>query len=175
MGDALVCEFVTADAAIAAAAHLHELGYERIEAYTPYPVPHLEEHLSIHRTKIPVGVLAMGIAGAATAFLILWWTNSINYPLNVGARPYNGLPAHVPIVFETTVLFASATAFLAALFASGLPRLHHRVFELDGFERTSIDRFWITVGDVHPTFSAELPAQLTALGASSVRRLEDVP
>jgi hypothetical protein len=172
MAEGLVAEFDDLERAIAAAERLHRLGYERVEAYTPYPVPRLEELLGVRRTRIPVGVLAMGITGATVAFLILWWTNSIDYPIDVGARPYNGLPAHVPIMFETTVLFASLTAFVAVFLASGLPRLHHRVFELDGFERTTVDRFWLTVGDLHKTFSEGLPAELVELGAIAVRRGE---
>ncbi len=43
------------------------------------------------------------------------------------------------------VLCASFAAFGSALVLSGLPRLHHPLFEIDGFERTTVDRFWVLV------------------------------
>jgi hypothetical protein len=133
---------------IAAAARLRELGYSSLEAYTPFPIPELDEVLEVPRTKLPWLVLFAGGSGTLIAFLVIWWTNGLDYPIDVGGRPLNSFPTDNPIKFETTVLLASLTAFGAALVLSGLPRLHHRVFEIDGFERTTIDRFWIVVGDL---------------------------
>ena len=122
-----------------------------------------------------VVVLGAGGAGALLALAVLHWTNGIDYPLDVGGRPLLSLPSYVPIVFETTVLFASLAAFASVLVFSGLPRLHHPVFDFEGFERTTIDRFWITVGDVRrfarDVASEELrrlAAELTRLGAVRV-------
>ena len=67
------------------------------------------------------------------------------------------------------MLVAARTAFLAALVLSGLPRLHHAVFELEGFERTTIDRFWITIGTPDGTggvVDGELPMLRDALASS---------
>jgi hypothetical protein len=109
-------------------------------------MPELAAAIGTRRTKLPWLVLFAGAAGMALSYLVIWWTNAFDYRLDVGGRPYDSLPTDIPIMFESVVLFASGTAFLAALVLSGLPRLHHPVFELDGFDRTTIDRFWITVG-----------------------------
>ncbi len=139
-------------------------------------MPELEVALGIKRTKIPALVFLAGAAGASLAYLLLWWTNAYDYRLNVGGRPFNSIPADVPIMFETMVLFAGGTAFLAALVLSGLPRLHHRVFEEPGFERTSIDRFWLsirdarTIGkDIERDELSLLRVELEGLGAVAVR------
>jgi hypothetical protein len=161
MPDPVIIELESADAVVAAAEHLRANGYSVLEAYTPFPIPELDEAIGTRRTKLPWLVLCAGASGAALAYLVLWWTSAVDYRLDVGGRPYNSLPTHVPIVFETMVLFAAGTAFLASLLLSGLPRLHHPVFELEGFERTSIDRFWITIGPL--TGRGEVPPDELAL------------
>jgi hypothetical protein len=176
MPDPVVVELTSAEAVVAAAGRLRAMGYTALEAYTPFAIPELEAPLRIRRTRLPWLVLAAGASGAAMAFVIMWWTNAHDYRIDVGGRPYDSIPSDIPIMFETCVLFAALTAFGAALLLSGLPRLHHRVFEIDGFERTSIDRFWIIVGDLRalgePPSTEEialLRAELAPLGATAVR------
>lgn len=148
MADPVVVEVDSADAVVAAAERLRAMGYTALEAFTPFPIPELDEALRLGRSKLPWLALAGGVSGGAGALFLQWWTNGYDYPLDVGGRPPNSIPTDVPIAFEMTVLFTALTAFAAALVLSGLPRLHHRVFEIDGFERTTVDRFWIVVGDL---------------------------
>jgi hypothetical protein len=162
VADPVVIEMDSAEAVIAAAARLRELGYSSLEAYTPFPIPELDDVLDLPRTKLPWLALFAGAGGATMALLLLWWTNAFDYPIDVGGRPLSSIPTHIPIMFETTVLLAALTAFGSALVLSGLPRLHHRVFEIDGFERTTVDRFWIIVGDLRALGEAR-PAEEIAL------------
>ena len=40
---------------------------------------------------------------------MLWfehWTAAINWPINVGGKPWNSLPSDVPVAFEAAVLLA---------------------------------------------------------------------
>lgn len=182
MADPIIAEFESPEAVVQAATRLRELGYVDLEAYTPFPIPELETALAVRRSKLPVLVLLAGASGTAIAYLILWFTNAFDYRLDVGGRPFNSIPAHIPIMFETTVLFAAGTAFLSALVLSGLPRLHHRLFELEGFERTMVDRFWITIGDARGVGGdvvdeelATLRAELATLGAVAVRGAGGAP
>lgn len=114
-----------------------------VETYTPWPVEGLDEALDLPPSPIPKLVLAAGVCGAVVAWLIQWWTNAVDYPLNVGDRPPHAVPAFVLITFETTVLFAGLTAFVATLLLAGLPRLWHHAFEVDAFKSASIDGFWV--------------------------------
>jgi len=179
MADAVIVELESAAAAIAVAERLRAMGYDVLDAYTPFPIPELEEALGVRRTRLPWLVLAAGASGAALAIALMWWMNAYDYPLDVGGRPYHSLPTEIPIAFEITVLFAAFTAFGSALVLSGLPRLHHRVFEWPGFERTTIDRLWIVVRAAQPA-AADAPRweepvvdvlrhELTPLGAIVVR------
>ena len=160
----VVAELDSPEALVRAAERLHELGFRGLETYTPFPMPELEPLLGIKRSRLPLAVLGAGAFGCAFAYVAQWWMTAVDYRLDVGGRPFNSIPADVPIMFETTVLLAGATAFFGSLLLSGLPRLHHPVFERAGFERTTIDRFWITVSDAGERV-VELRAELDALGA----------
>ena len=176
MRDVLVAELDSPERAVVTALRARELGYVRLEAYTPFPIAALDAALDIPRTRIPVVVLGAGLTGAAVALGIQWWTNAVDYPLDVGGRPLFSIPADIPIVFETTVLFAALAAFASVLLAGRLPRLHHPIFDLPGFERTSVDRFWVVIGDAFTGADdtredevAELTSELEHLGARVIR------
>ena len=52
---------------------------------------------------------------------------------------------------------------------TGLPELWCPVFEVEGFERASIDRFWVGVDAGDPRFDrAAVEGALTELGASRI-------
>jgi Protein of unknown function (DUF3341) len=171
MRNGTLFEFSSPAEILAAAAALRGMGFTRLEAYTPYAVPELEEALAIPRSRIPRAVFVAAAFGCALAFAILWFTNAYDYPLDVGGRPLNSIPADIPIMFETTVLLGSLTAFALALVGSGLPRLHHPAFEVPGFESASIDRFWLAVGG--PPVDDAVRFRMRELGAGAVRSMED--
>jgi hypothetical protein len=167
----LVAEFASADDAVAAVVALRALGYTRLDAYTPYPTPDLERALGVRRTRIPRLAFAAGASGCALGYLILWSTNAYDYPLDVGGRPLDSLPADIPIMFETTVLLAALTAFALVFLLSGMPRLHHPIMEVDGFDRVAVDRFWITIDARDASFDPSVRARLGELHALFVREI----
>jgi hypothetical protein len=169
----LLVEFAEAGAMLAALAQLRDAGFERLETYTPWPVKGVDEALGLPKSPVPRAVLIAGLVGAATAYLIQWWTNAWDYPLDVGGRPAHAAPAFVLITFETTVLFAGLTALVAVLACSGLPRLWHPVFEVDAFKSASIDRFWIGLESGETALDVERVRGIVApLGATLVVAVE---
>ena len=165
-----VVEFASADAALAGVKALVARGLSQVEAFTPYAVPDIEHALGVRRSRIPYGAFALGATGCALAFLLIWWTAAVDYPLDVGGRPFNSIVADIPIMFETTVLFTGVSAFLAVLLRSRLPRLYHPVFTLDGFERTTLDRYWLGIDHGDAKLDDAALDSLTALGAVVVHR-----
>jgi len=155
MAGDLLAEFEEPEALVEAIHLLREAGLRELESFTPYPIRDVQEALDLPRSRIPLYCLAAGLAAGAYAYLIQWWMNGFDYPLNVGGRPLDSAPAFIPSTFEGTVLGASLAAFFGVLAFAGLPRLWHPVFEVEGFERASIDRFFLRVGcdqerfDVH--------------------------
>ncbi len=141
-------EFPSADSMLAGVDALRRAGYERLETYTPFDVPGLDEHLGLRRSKIGWVVVAGGIVGLILGYGIQWWANVHNYPLNSGGRPVHAVPAFVFPTFEATILFAGFAAFFGLFAWLRLPRLWAPIDEVSGFERASIDRFWIAVGAI---------------------------
>lgn len=175
MAEPLVAEFDTPERLIVAATTVRALGFADLDTFTPFPIAELDEALAIRRTRLPWLVLAGGFTGCFLALLIQWWTNAIDFPIDVGGRPLNSLPSDILIVFETTVLAASSTAFLAVLLGSKLPRLHHPNFDIHGIERTTVDSFALVIrsfvpagahdaSETHGTIQT-LRAELARLGA----------
>ena len=99
----------------------------------------------MRRSRLPIAVFIGALTGCALAYWILWFTNARDYPLDVGGRPLNSIPADIPIMFETTVLFGSMTAFLAVLLLSRMPRLFHPIMTVEGHESITLDRFWLGI------------------------------
>jgi hypothetical protein len=176
MDEGLLAEFESPEALLEGARRIAQMGLTHVDAFTPYPVPDLDRVLSIRRSRIPRWVLAGGVLGCSFAYFFQWWISVVDYPLNVGGRPLHSAPAFIPITFETTVLFASLTAFGAWLVYSGLPAPWHPVFEVAGFERASVDRFWLGIDARDPRFLERLlREQLREAGAMRVERTARCP
>ena len=171
MASALMAEFSTKEDLLTAIRQLRQEGLRQLDAYTPFPVPEAAEALELPRSRIPWLALVAGIAGGSLAYLLMWWINVVDYPLNIGSFPLNAIPAFVPITFEMTVLSAGVTTFVAVFLATGAPKLWDPVFEVEGFERATVDRFWLRVDDTDPLFESERLTQLLGERALKVGRM----
>jgi hypothetical protein len=140
----LAAEFDDAGQLVAAARAAHAEGYKKMEAYSPYPISDLDEVIPGHNF-LPAVVLTAGLLGTATAWVLQYGIAVWRFPLNVGGRPLNSWPAFVVIMFELTVLFASAAAFFGTLFFAGFPALYHPLFRIDRFRRASQDGFFLCI------------------------------
>jgi len=170
----IIAEYGTPEELVAAVRELRAYGLGDLDTFTPYPVREVEPLIGVRRSPIPRWVLAGGLLGAALAYLIEWWCAAVSYPVIVGGRPYHSAPAFVPIAFETAILVASLTAFVAVIVYARLLRLYDPVFETPGFERASVDRFWVaafvdaTVFRELEADEAELRGKLESAGAMRV-------
>ena len=176
MNEGLLAEFESPEALIVAARRIRDFGCTRLDAFTPYPLSELDDVLALRRSPIPRWVFGGGLLGGCAAYLYQWWMMTVDYPLNVGGRPLHSAPALIPITFESTVLFAALTAFTACLLFSGLPRLWHPVFEVEGFDRVTIDRFWLGIDATDPRFADHrLHDELRNAGATRILRTRRCP
>jgi hypothetical protein len=150
----LLAEFATPELLVAAVRAARRTGLTLMEAFTPFPVPAVEEALALAPSRISRVVFAAAVTGALFAYGLQYWVAAVAYPLNVGATPLHSGPAFIPITFETTVLFGSIAAFISLFAFTGLPRLWHPVFEVRGFESATLDRFWLGIDGRDPRYDA---------------------
>ena len=171
METGLLAEFRTPEDLVRVVRELRARGYQRLDAFSPYPVHGLEEAIGLTRSNLNLTVFPLAVLGAAFGFLVQWWCNAHDYKLNVGGRPLNSIPASIPITFEAGVLTASLLGLLVLLILCKLPALYSPLFDVPGFERASIDRFWVGIDERDPSFD-ELQGErdLRELGALSVGR-----
>jgi hypothetical protein len=150
----LLAEFVTPEQVLHATRAAYAEGYRRMEAYAPFPVEGLAEALGYHHTRLPLVVLAGGIAGCAGGLLLQYWTSAVDYRINVGGRPLASWPMFVPVTFELTILVAALAAVLGMLAMNGLPQPYHPVFNVPGFALATKDRFFLCIESRDPKFDA---------------------
>lgn len=169
----VMAEFDSPSELVAAAHHTYAAGYRRINGYSPFPIEELSEAIGFTRTSLPLIVLLGGIAGGIAGYLMQYWMEVINYPLNVGGKPYNSWPAFVPITFECTVLCASFAAVLGMLALNKLPQPYHPVFNAPNFALATRDRFFLVIEANDQKFQHDEVVQfLKALGAKDVNDVE---
>ena len=173
---ALVAEFDDSNAVLQAAEKTCAAGYTRTDAHSPYPVHGLSEALGMPRTVLPWITLAGGLLGCLGGFMLQYWVSAVEYPHNVGGRPYFSWPSFIPIIFECTILGAGLSTFFGMLGLNGLPRPYHDVFNTPNFERASEDRFFLCIEAADPKFDlASTRAFLEGLGALAVSEVYPTP
>src|SRR6266542_2130994 len=85
------------------------------------------------------------IIGGVSGYLMQYWINVINYPLNIGGKPFHSWPSFIIVTFEMTILFGGLEAVFGMLALNGLPMPYHPVFNVARFAFASKDRFFLIV------------------------------
>jgi len=146
-------------ALVNATSQVREANYEHFDAFTPYPVHGLETAQGLKRSPLPFVTFAAGLTGCTLGFLLQYWTSVVDWPLNVGGKPFNSWPAFIPVTFEATILFAGL-ATVGAMFAfNGLPNIRRKAFD-PGITR---DRFALLI-------EAPLPVEEDEEGAMNKKK-----
>lgn len=170
----LMAEFEDPTALVDAARAAREAGFTQLDAYSPFPIEALSEALDLHDRKLPAVVLGGGIVGGLAGYALCYWCSVIDYPLNVGGKPFHSAPAFIVPTFETTILFAAFAAVLGMLALNGLPMPYHPVFNAPRFALASRDRFFLCIEAKDPKFDHdETWAFLTKLGPRVVMDVEE--
>lgn len=75
----------------------------------------LDEAMGIKRSILPYVTFLAGATGLLLAIGFQIWTSAVDWPINVGGKPFVSTPAFIPITFEITVLLGAHTTVLAFL------------------------------------------------------------
>ena len=141
----LVAEFASEHAFTDALDALLRERYHEIETFAPYDIPEVDARLGARRSRIGWLALLGGIVGLVIGYGIQWWANVHDYPLRIGGRPIHAAPAFIPATFEATVLASALALVFGLAIWVRVPTLWAPIDEIDGFERASIDRFFIAL------------------------------
>ena len=152
---ALLAEFGSVNEVMRAAEKVRDAGYMVWDVHSPFPIHHINHAMGLRPTILPWITLVHGLAGTAFGLLLTWWMNATTipgistsvqgYPFLVSGKPTYSLPANIPIIFETTVLFAAIGTLLGLLGLNKLPMLYNPLARSRRFLRVTADRFIIVI------------------------------
>jgi hypothetical protein len=145
MSALLVAEFREAGALTTAARAATSAGLPLADAFSPFPIEGMAELLGETSTRLRIWMFVGGIAVAALAYATEVWSAVYNYPIDSGGRPEHSWPAFLLFPFAVGIFGAALTGFIGLLVKCGLPRLHHPLFDINGFERVTQDRFMLAL------------------------------
>jgi hypothetical protein len=169
----VIAEFEGPNELVHAARKVYEQGYRRINGYSPYPIEELSEAIGFTHTSLPLIVFIGGVFGGLAGFFMQYYIEVIDYPINVGGKPFNSWPAFIPITFECTVLAAAFSAVLGMLILNKLPQPYHPVFNTPNFALATNDRFFLAVEANDPKFDHDkVESLLRSLNALEVSDVE---
>lgn len=95
-------------------------GFPDLDAITPYPVHGLAEALGLKVSWMPRVTKTCFFLGAGLGYFFEYWTMAIAWPINIAGKPFNSVPAFMPVTFECGILLAGICTFLAVLAAGRL-------------------------------------------------------
>jgi len=148
----IMAEFTTPTALVEATTKARLHGFRQMDAYSPIPIEELSEAMGLQRTRLPLIVLIGGICGGLAGYGLEYWSSVIEYPMNIGGRPFHSWPQFIPVTFETTVLGAALSAFVGMWALNGLPQPYHPVFNVPAFELATRNRFFLCIEATDPRF-----------------------
>jgi len=169
----LMAEFDSAQELVAAAHRTHAAGYQKIDAYSPFPVEGLAEAIGFHKNRVSLVVLIGGLIGGLSGYGLQYWVAAITYPTNIGGRPYHSWPSFIIVTFEMTILFAGLSAVFGMLALNGLPMPYHPVFNVPEFRKASENKFFLVVFSNDPKYDAA--GTRSFLQGLSPRMVAEVP
>lgn len=180
----VLAEFGDVDSVVGAAAKLREAGYTAWDVHSSFPIHGIDRVRGTSPTILPWLVLIGGLSGLAFGVILTWYTNAQStdmplsalegYPFIISGKPIWSLPANIPVIFETTVLFSAVTCVFGMAILNRLPMLYHPLFQYERFTRATDDKFFIVIESRDEQFDLEKTSQLLeTIGADAVEPVKD--
>ena len=155
---------------IAAAKAAQKKGWKKYNCFTPFPVHGLAEAMEIKRSKIPWVTLCACLTGAAIGYLFQAWTSSVDWPINIGGKPFAAWPPFIPITFELTILIGGLSTAAALFVTCKLPKRHEKPKAL----RFTDDEFGLYIPASEVGFNKEAVIHfLKEANANDVREIHE--
>ncbi|MCH2181563.1 MAG: DUF3341 domain-containing protein [Mariniblastus sp.] len=177
----LLAQFEDPVSLVHACNEARESGYNKIDAFSPFPVHGIDPALGIPRTILPFFVLIIGLTGCAVGLGMQYYANAGDwsdlfpgYNFMISGKPFFSLPANIPVTFEVVVLSSAIATFLGMWALNRLPRLANPLHRISRFKRVTNDKFFLLVETKDPKFSREeTESQLNQWGASVIEEVHE--
>ncbi len=185
----IIAEFETVNDIMRAAKKTRDEGFKRWDVHSPFPIHGIDAAIGIRPTILPWIVLACGLTGTMVGLMLVLGTMATDfdvpglpgavapirgYKFLISGKPFNSLPAFIPVIFETTILLSAFGAVFGMLIMNRLPKLANPLLKSVNFRRSTADRFFIEVEARDRRFDKDKTAEfLKGLGAVSVELIED--
>jgi hypothetical protein len=156
---------------VSAVKGLVKIGHQP-ECYLPYPIHGFDAVLGLKRSLLGRPVMTALLFGWAAAIGLAWFTQSQDYPLNVGGKPFFAWPTFFVVILETGLLFAAlANMALGMQTSKLLPDPCTRLID----DRLTDDHFAIVVkaGDEAQAIADRLLAQGAVSAVVVIPRAEE--
>jgi len=144
--------FETEEDILGIAAAAKQRGLKIIDIFAPYAVHGLDRAAGFKPSRLPVICFLLGLMGAGLKIWFEFWTTAVNWPINVGGKPWNSWPAFTPITFEVMVLFAGVGTVIALFIAA---RLYPGKQATLAYPGVTDDRFAILLEEEDATFDVD--------------------
>ena len=171
----VAAEFATQEGLLAAVAALQADRLGVVDAYSPLPVPGMDDALALRAPVLGWVTLAAVLVGGFGCFAMITFATVADYPLNIGARPVWSWPLYVIPSFAAAMACGAVVVFVAMLFLDRLPRINHPVFEIDGSEGITQDRFFVSVEARSENFDPNAVERVLADLPARPLRIQRVP
>jgi hypothetical protein len=172
----LLAEFDTPRDVLHAAEKVRDAGYKKWDVHTPFPVHGMDKAMGLGDSPLGLIVFAMGLTGCVGAYLLMFLTNGMDYPLIIGGKPPDAIPSMIPIMFECTILLSGFGAVFGMFGLNKLPRHYHPVFASERFAACSDDKFFISIEAEDEKFDLDATRSLLeALHPTHVEVVEEEP
>ena len=136
-----------------AARECRKRGIPVLDVVSPFPIHGIDEVLGIRPSRLGWVTMVGGALGLLLGLGFQYWSSATDWPLNIGGKPFDSLPAFIPVAFETTVLLAGLGTAFFLLFRS---RLWPGKKALPGMESTTDDRHALILSQADAEFSTDV-------------------
>ena len=169
--DVMVATFEREADVLAATAAAREAGLTIADVYCPYAVHGLNHAMDLPASRLPWVAFVVGAAGVIGSAFFQYWTSAVNWPINVGGKPWNSWPAFAPVTFEVMVLCAGVSTVVAFLWRAGLRPGHRSVLS---HLRVTDDRFALALRETDTFDRATVEAMLSRFQPVAITERHDM-
>ena len=169
----VIAEFENPARLYEAVGQVQQEGYQKFEAWSPFPIHGIEKPMNLPGSKVPWVTLVGGLTGLSIATLMQWWMGGVDYPVVIGASRYS----HGNHGTNYVRIDDASVGVWYIFRDDDFERLtcpNHPLDKYAPFRRVTDDKFFITIEASDPRFDSETAKSfLEAQGGINIAIVEE--